>query len=210
MAFGFYLNMERVAIDIIENSISQMSDDNVLTYGDEGCEDEINEKELIKNLYHGSTALVFISTLYETALNTIISKRLNCLDDDILRASTSIKLHMICFEYEIDYAGIKGDNRYSIISEMQKARNDIILFKYNYLNEGSFIPSDVKIPMGTSKKNIADIFTKQKMKNYYDGTLTFLKFLCDKSGFILNKDCHILDCDAKDDQYEFICAKEGK
>lgn len=63
MAFGLFLNFEKLSLEIIENEIKQMTDDNALYYNDEEAFDEINEEKLLPNLYHGSIAATFIVNL---------------------------------------------------------------------------------------------------------------------------------------------------
>ena len=50
MAFGLFLNFEKLSLEIIENEIKQMTDDNALYYNDEEAFDEINEEKLPPNL----------------------------------------------------------------------------------------------------------------------------------------------------------------
>ena len=70
MAFGLFLNFEKLSLEIIENEIKQMTDDNALYYNDEEAFDEINEEKLLineeklpPNLYHASIAATFIVNL---------------------------------------------------------------------------------------------------------------------------------------------------
>ena len=203
MAFGFFLNMEILDIKIIKESIGKMSNNNVTDIGND--EKDILNEEMINNLHYGAIACVFMTTLYETALNTIISKRLECMDEDILKASHNMKLHMICFECHIAYSDLISDNSYSIIKEISKVRNDIVHYKTNYINEGSWIHPTATFSMGSSKKSIADIFTKDSMQHYFDGVMQFLNLICNKCGFQLNDKCEVFDCDGRDSNYEFIC-----
>lgn len=205
MSFGFFLNFEKLAVKIIDEELSKMSDNNLMP--PEECEPEgaMNEDAFLENLYHGAIAVTFIVNLYESALNTIISKRMNWMSEDVLKASHSLKLQMICFEYGIEYNQIKGSHHLRNVHDAIKLRNDITHYKTNEINEGSFVRADISIPMASNSKPLADLFTKSNLQNYYDSVLGFLELLCAKCGFVVNMDCQIIDCDARDDMYEFIC-----
>lgn len=207
MAWGFYLNFEKLSMQIAEEEIAKMSNDNLQPAEDAIADDEVNETEMIKNLHHGAIAITFIVNLYETALNTILSKRMEWTAEDVLKASHSLKLQMICYGYGIDFATIKGDNRYRIVREAISIRNDITHYKTNGICEGSWVGAGVKLPMGTCKKPIAELFTKDAMQGYYDGILNFLECLCGLCDFQVYEDCLVIDCDARDDLFEFICSK---
>jgi hypothetical protein len=204
MAFGLFLNFEKLSLEIIENEIKQMTDDNALYYNDEEAFDEINEEKLLPNLYHGSITATFIVNLYETALNTILGRRLGCIEQKILEAHQSLKLQIICTLYGVDLIGVKGHTSYAILQDIIKVRNDITHFKSNEIFEGTFIPISATLPKGTSKLPIAEIFTKTFMEKAYNGVLDFMEMLCQKCGLMMCKECEVLDCDGRDEKCEFI------
>lgn len=202
MAFGIFLNFEKVSIEIIEEQISKMTNDIVLHYDD--CDDEINESVFIENIKYGSTALVFIQNLFETSLNTILRRRAEISEIDILKSSINVKLQIISLIYGFDLSTIKSNNSYAIYREVEKIRNDITHFKSNILCESTVIPADVKIDLGTSKKTLATIFTQDYIKECYQEVLKLIKLICSKCGLYINKDVQIIDCDGRDGICEFI------
>ena len=197
-----FLNFEKLSVQIIENEIAQMTDDN----GD--LEDMINEEKFLPNLHHGSIAATFIVNLYETTLNTILSSKLHCDEMEILKTSHNVKLQLICTMYQIDLGEIKRNNSYSIVQSIIKLRNDITHFKNNDIGMGSYISTDAKIPMGTSKQSLSEMFTKTFISKCYNGVLTLLNLLCEKCGLVIYKDCLVLDCDGRDSLCEFVIEKE--
>ncbi len=206
MAFSILLNLEKLSLQIIEDNISKMSDDNKLLCDYEP--QEINEPEFLKNLYYGSIASMFIVNLYETTLNTIVSKRLECVEPDILKTSHNVKLQLICTIFGADFASIKGDNSFSIVKSIIQLRNDITHYKYNEVCMGHYISTEAKIPMGTSKLAMADMFTKSYMEKCFKGVMDFLNLLCKKCGLVIYEDCLVIDCDGRDDLCEFVINKE--
>ncbi len=206
MAFSIFLNFEKLSTKIIEDAIANMNDDNILYY-ENAPTDEINEVVFLKNLYHGSIAATFIVNLYETALNTIITRRLECTELDIIKTSHNVKLQLICTIFHTDFSEIKRDNSYSNVQSVIKLRNDITHFKYNEVEEGHYITKDTTIPMGTTKESLANMFTKTHMEKCYQGVIAFLELLCEKCELVLNKDCQIIDCDGRDLLCEYIVTK---
>lgn len=73
MAFGIFLNFEKVSIQIIEEHISKMTNNNIF-YDEQTNYAMLNEDYFINNLVNGSTAIIFIQNLFETAINTILKR----------------------------------------------------------------------------------------------------------------------------------------
>lgn len=206
MAFGIFLNFEKLSLQIIENEIAQMTDDNVLVYED--AIGEVDEEKLIHNLYHGCIAATFIVNLYETTLNTIIGRRLGCEESEIFKTSHDVKLQLICTMFHVDLSEIKSDNSYSLLRAVVRLRNDITHFKSSLIAEGHYITSESKIPMGTSKDTLASQFSKDYMKKHYKGVVGLLELICQKCGLVLYKDCLVVDCDGRDSACEFVLTQE--
>ncbi len=208
MAFSFFLNMEKTAMTIVENEISQMTDNNT-------CIDpQIPEGEVLdveafeNNMLHGVVAVSFLVNLYESALNAIISRRLNIMSVEILKLSLAVKLELICFLYQVDLTKVKSDNSYSILQKTIKIRNDITHFKTNEIHVGGWVDGDLKMKFGTSKELLSEVFTRQRLNNYFKEIMAFLKKLCKECGLSINENCLILDCDGINGDCEFIIKKK--
>ena len=206
MSSGLFLNFEKISLSIIENEIQQMTNNNVLHGETEEC-DEINEPVFAHNLYHGSIAAAFIVNLFETTLNTILCRRLECVDEDIFKTSHNIKLQLICTMYNVDISEIKSNNFFQEWQSIVRLRNDIMHFKSNMIAEGSYISASAKVPMGKSKEPLAIQFTKDYMKKHYEGTYKLLELICKKCGLVLYKDCQVIDCDGRDDACVFVITR---
>lgn len=206
MACGIFLNFEKLSLQIIKDNISKMTDDNMLP-----CEyepPEIDEEKFIKNLHYGSIASMFIVNLYETTLNTIVSKRLECIEPDILKTSHNVKLQLICTMFGADFASIKSDNSFSLVRSIIQLRNDITHYKYNEVCMGHYISTESKIPMGTSKLAMAEMFTKSYIEKCFNGVMDFLNLLCEKCRLVIYENCNVIDCDAYDGLCEFVENKD--
>ena len=207
MAVGIFLNFEKLALSIIENEIAQMNNDNVLAYDD--AIGEVDSENFIHNLYHGCIAATFIVNLYETTLNTIIGRRLECTEPEIFKTSHDVKLQLICTMFHVEISEIKGNNYYSFLRSILKLRNDITHFKSNMVSEGHYITAEDKVPMGGSKDALALQFTKDYMEEHYKGVVNLLELICQKCNLVLYKDCQVIDCDGRDCACEFVLTQEA-
>ena len=203
MAFGIFLNFEKVSIEIIEDQISKMTNNNVIHYEDSGT-DELNEESFVENLKNGSVAIVFIQNLLETALNTILRRRAEIAETDILKSSINVKLQIISVIYGFDISAIKSDHSYAVYRDIEKIRNDITHFKSNVLCEATAIPADVKIDLGTSKVALATIFTQDYVREGYTQVKNLIRRICELCGLYVNEDVQVIDCDGRDSICEFI------
>lgn len=206
MACGIFLNFEKLSLQIIRDNISKMTDNNTFP---SDCEPpEIDDEKFLNNLHYGSIASMFIVNLYETTLNTIVSKRLECIEPEILKTSHNVKLQLICTMFGADFSSIKSDNSFSLVKSIVQLRNDITHYKYNEVCMGHYISTESKIPMGTSKLAMADMFTKSYMEKCFNGVMDFLNLLCEKCGLVIYENCGVIDCDGRDLLCEFVVSKE--
>ncbi len=206
MAFGIFLNFEKVSIEIIEEHIAKMTNNNVIHY--EPDFDALEEENFIKNLKNGAVAIVFIQNLFETSLNTILRRRADISEADILKSSISVKLQILSLLYGFELSAIKSDHSYAIYREIEKIRNDITHFKSNILCEATAIPADVKIDLGTSKKTLASIFTQDYVGEGYAQVKKLIKLICVNCGLYVYDDVQIIDYDGRDDICEFIVSSD--
>lgn len=206
MAFGIFLNFEKVSIEIIEEHIAKMTNNNVIHY--EPDFDALEEESFIKNLKNGAVAIVFIQNLFETSLNTILRRRADISEADILKSSISVKLQILSLIYGFELSAIKSDHSYAIYREIEKVRNDITHFKSNILCEATAIPADVKIDLGTSKKTLASIFTQDYVSEGYAQVKKLIKLICVNCGLYVYDDVQIIDYDGRDDICEFIVSSD--
>lgn len=209
MAWTQFLNFEKMAMQIIENEIVQMTDNNInhCSFGADVW-DEINEEAFLNNLHHGSIAATFIINLYETTLNRIIDRQLQCEEIEFFKLSHEVKLQLICTMCKADLAAIKGEGAYATLKSVIRLRNDITHFKGNVVDSGHAIFGSATIPMGSSKDTLANLFTKKYMQKGFDDVIRLLKIICNNCGFALNTECEVLDSDGRTSLCEFVVNKE--
>lgn len=202
MSYQIFVNFEKLSLNVIENEIKMMTNDNLdPIMGDIGA---VDNAKFINNLYHGSIAAIFIVNLYESTLNTILHRILNCTDRAIYDKSHDEKLEYICQAKSVELTSIKGVNSYCLLRSITYLRNDIIHYKANDVTFGHFLDEHTKMPLSKNKEPLSKMFTQSYMQKCYDGVIDNIKLICSKCGFILNMDCDIIDSDGHDANCEFI------
>lgn len=220
MAFKQYLNFERVAIEIIEAEIAQMTDVNYKKAG--GVTDLNDEENFLINLHHGAIAITFIAALYESTLNDMLYATLKdssgkdnvCLNDDFKRMFMKKehtchlgKIKNICEILQKVSSGIKFENstEYKIVDELVNCRNALIHYKSSDQNFG-----ELGTHLYTFYENntvFQELFTKKKITYYYETVVSFIKMICEECGFSVFFDCYVFGggrCDFEKSDYFII------
>lgn len=209
MSFSCFLNFEKVSIRIIEDALSKMTNDNI-TMCEEPSFGEVNEDALVNNIIYGSVAATYIVNLFETSINTIVGRRINCSELDILKSPINVKLQLLSVVCEFDYKDIKSVHSYEVFNKIVKLRNDVTHFKSNMLGDSSMISEQAEIDFGTLKEAIVNSFSKSYIENGYKETISLISLVCSKCGLYINNDCNIIDCDGRDDFCEYIVDNDPK
>lgn len=209
MAFNLFLNFEKLSINVIENELRYMTNENLMSFTKSlpGYDQEIDEDALENNLHHGAIAITFIVNLFETALNSILSRQIKYDSEEILKSSYTLKLQLICYRYGIDFAKLKGDHRYRSVKEAIALRNDITHFKSNDMGVGSALFVHSSFAYATSKRPIEQLFTRDVMQTFFDAVMHFLEYLCNECNLMTNKDCLVIDSDGRSELCEYILPK---
>lgn len=205
MSHGFFLNMEPILNTAINDNISKLRDDLVISEPDDF--EQLNLDALVYNFQYGSIACILMATLYETVINTIITSKLKYNDEDVLKASSNVKIQIICHDYGFEFATLKSDNSYGVVKEIIKLRNDIVHYKTNMLYEGVIPWADMTKPEFTSKKPLAYSFAKSTMQKYFTELNKFINLLCDKCDLKVNEYCQIIECDGRNGIVDYIINK---
>ena len=82
MAFGNFMNMEKLSLTIAENHIAQMTDG---TYDADDC--SLDMERLTGNIENGFVAITQLSCYFESFLNTIISTCMHYDGEVLLKCS---------------------------------------------------------------------------------------------------------------------------
>ena len=104
MAFGFYMNMERLSINIAQRHVDLMTNDNIDTENDPF----LDEKKLLNNIENGFVAITQMSCYIESFLNTIINSCIGYDDEILLKCSIKEKIDIIFLHYGKCFKNIKS------------------------------------------------------------------------------------------------------
>lgn len=91
MAFGFFMNMERISLDIAKGHINYMTNDNM--------EDDVflDQQKLEINIKNGFIIITQLITFLESFLNTILNNCIKYKDKELLKVSIDEKLNLNVF-----------------------------------------------------------------------------------------------------------------
>lgn len=128
MSFGYYMNMEKISLEIAEEHIDFM-EDNLL---DEKLNDCLDIDKTILNIKNGFVAITQLVTFIESFLNTIITTCMLNENELFLKMNIEEKLELICMYYKKDSQEIKSKHYWEYFKKMNKIRNELIHYKKRF------------------------------------------------------------------------------
>jgi hypothetical protein len=195
MAFAFYLNMEKLALEIIEEHLTQMSNCNYC----EDSPDTIDNVAFKKNLKYGFIIVVMLSVFVESAVNSVLSDIIHYKNERLIKCSVEEKFDIIYLLYNKDIKPLRADNNFAKYKEMNRIRNELIHFKFNYIGHSSCIPNII-----VGNISLAKFFVKSKMCEYISCVNKFIEFLGEDLKLNINMKCDVFGCDGAENYYKFI------
>lgn len=185
MSFGFFLNMEKLSLDIAKTHISNMTNNNMF--------DDIflDNDKLINNLHNGFVVITQLNTFFESFLNTILDKCIGYNGEALLKASIPEKIEIIFMYYKKDFSIIKSQHPWEVFRKVTKVRNEMIHFKKTNIGQGSGIP-DFNIGGIRAK----DFFTKDNMEHFIHEIIALGDSIATELNLKVEHDINIFECDA--------------
>ena len=104
MAFGYYMNMERMTLDIAREHLNYMTNDNML------YDVFLDEIKLINNVKNGFIIITQLNVFVESFVNTILNKCIGYNKEQLLKTSVDEKLEIIFLYYKKDFSIIKSQH----------------------------------------------------------------------------------------------------
>lgn len=195
MACGYYMNMERIAVEIAMEHIELMEEN----IQDENFVEFLDLDKVAKNIKNGFVIISQSITFIESFFNTIINKCMMQNTDLLLKMSIEEKLEVVCLYYKKNSLEIKGTHYWEMFRKMSKIRNELVHFKRSYICECTAI-QDFNI----ANISVKEFFIKSNMKKA-------LKQIIDLGGRIANvldlkvrSDIGIIECDARDGLVSYV------
>jgi hypothetical protein len=193
MAFGYFMNMEKLSLTIAKKHIIQMTDDNF--------EDDIflDKEKIISNIENGFVVITQLSSYFEGYLNTIISSCINYNGEALLKCSIEEKIDIIFMHYQKDWSLIKGQHSWEIYKKVTKVRNEMIHFKKTYIGDGTGIP-DFKL----GGEVVSLFFTKSYMNIILSEYIKLGDKIASVLGLKIFHDINIFECDGRDGLVNYV------
>lgn len=193
MAWGYFFNMEKLALTIAENHIKNMTNDN---YTDDVF---LSSEKLLVNLENGFVALTQLSCYFESFLNTIINSCIHYEGNSLLKCSIEEKIEIIFMHYGKNFADIKSLHCWELYRIGTSVRNEMIHFKKTYIGDGSGIPN-----FKLGKVCIADYFTKTCITETYNGYVSLCKVIAQTLGLNIFEEIDVFECDGRDGLTNYV------
>lgn len=195
MAFGFYFNMEPLALNIAQKHIKQMTNNNRIKGNDLFLDDE----KLLNNIENGFVALTQLSCYLESFLNTILSSCMNYQGETLLKSNIQEKIEIIYMYYKKDWNNLKSLHCWEIYRGATNVRNEMIHYKKAFIGDASGVP-DFKI----GKKEASVYFTKDNLEDVYKNYVIFCETVANHLDLKLFSDVDIFSCDGRDGLVRYV------
>lgn len=170
MAWGYYLNLEPIALRAARDATAKMSTTNISTL----CSDYYDEASFYENLQYGYTAVVMSVSYLESSVNTIMRHIYGYEPSSKeMRSSIEDKLNLIMKAHREEWSGIKASHNWQQYKELSQVRNGLIHYKVNKADSMASAP-----PLGgwkIGKQTFGEFFTKPCIENYLDGIVKLLE-----------------------------------
>lgn len=194
MAWGFFMNMEVIALEIAKEHLQNMHDDIIIEEYP-----AFDEEKLLDNIKNGFVIITQLNTFIETLFNTILNSCMDYQGETLLKMNIEEKMEIIFFHYQKDKSKIKSLHLWEIYKTIMKLRNEMIHYKKTFIGDGSWIP-DFEIAKNPVKK----IFTKKYMQKAYKQIIELGDKIAEELGLKTYHEIGAFACDAKDGLVNYI------
>lgn len=185
MAFHYYMNMEVMVLENAKDHIEKMTNNNM--------EDDVfcDENLLENNLKNGWVVITSLCSYIESVLNSILRECIGYNSKgDLMKTSIDDKLDIIFMVYKKDLTEIKSNDGWEQYKKLTKIRNELIHYKHNDMGYAGSIP-----PRWRNNINLAELFTKNTMKMYYEKICLLARNIVNELGLQINDSVHIFSSD---------------
>ncbi|MFR1824506.1 MAG: hypothetical protein ACLSXJ_14210 [Clostridium saudiense] len=200
MAWDYYLNLEIISLEIVEQNINKMTDDNF--YSD--LPGFINQDEFLNNFKYGYVSILMLESYIESSLNTIIRDVIKCTSNKKLKLNIYDKITYIYTNFKISTTDLFNSKEYIDFSLAKSIRNDLIHYKFNSLGLGSAIPVGANNINAIGKYELYNYFTKTNMTYVKEGIKKFLYLIANDLNLKINTSSLAIVSDGKDPYTPYI------
>ena len=195
MAFSYYMNMEKMSLEIASEHIELMEEN----IQDRRICEFLDISKLISNIKNGFVVITQLITFVESFLNTIINTCMQENNELLLKMSIDEKLEIICLYYKVKSSQIKSIHYWETFRTINKVRNELIHYKKSFICDCTAI-QDFNIA-GISVK---EFFIKSNMDKIMEHIIQLGNQISKVLGLTINKDVSIIECDARDGLVSYV------
>lgn len=197
MAFGQFMNMEKLSLSIIENHIIHMTDNNFEPYEDLKA---LDIEKLINNISNGFVIITQLNCFFESFLNSILNMCMRYQGEILLKCSVKEKLDLIFMHYEKDLSPVYNSHLWGFVNKTTKIRNEMIHYKKSFLCHSTVVIPDFKL----GGSYVGEFFTQKNMKEMIGYHKQFVNLIAEILELKINKNANIFACDGKDGNVSYV------
>lgn len=192
MSHGIHMNMEVLALKIIDHHLKKMTNTNIKK---DSCNVEYYDEELFANNFeHGWIVVVMLNIFIESMINTIIRDCIQYEGEKLLQANLEEKIEVVYLFYKADLSKIKGIDLWESFKTVTRIRNELVHYKNNRI--GYIGASDMGLPgVKFGKNNISILFTRENMTETKNKFVRFCELIVENCGLNINKEASLFDCE---------------
>lgn len=200
MAWDYYLNLEVISLEIVEENINKMTNNNF--YSD--LHGFINQEEFLNNLKYGYVSISMLESYIESALNTLIRDVIKCTSNKKLKLNIHDKIIYIYTYFRISTTNLFNSKEYNTFYLLKGIRNDLIHYKFNSLGMGSAIPVGANTVNAVGKYELYNYFTKTNMTYVRKSIEDFLNIIASDLNLKVNTSSLAIVADGKEPYTPYI------
>ena len=196
MAWGFFMNMERLSLDIAKEHAKNMTNDNM--------EDDIflDETKIKNNIKNGFIVITQLNTFIESFLNTILNNCIGYNEKELLKTSVDEKLEIIFLYYKKDLSIVKSQHTWERYKRIIKVRNEMIHFKKTYIGDGSWIPN-----FSIANIEAKTFFTQSYMEDSISQIILLGDIIAKELNLNTFHNINVFECDGRDGLVNYVYDK---
>lgn len=193
MAFGYFMNMEKLTLQIIDKHIANMTNNNY----DEPY--SLDEEIFLNNIENGFVVITNLGCYFESFLNTIINSCMEYKGDTLLKCSIEEKIDLIFMHYNKNWDNIKSRNEWEVYRKTTTVRNEMIHFKRTYVETATLVPD-----FNLGKQYVGKFFTKSNLQNVKEKYIKLVKMIANTLELQIFDNVKIIECAARDGLVNYV------
>lgn len=193
MSFGYYMNMEKMTIEIAEKMLADMTNSNY--------EDDLflSKDQLINNLECGFVIVTQMVCYLESYLNTILSACIDCeIDEILLKCSIEEKINIIYLCFRKDFSRVKGMSCWNVHKKNNSVRNELMHFKNNSIGMAGGVPNFML------KQRVGEYFTYDNMRKVINEYNVLTRAIAQDLGLMIYENVDVIECDGCEGPYNYV------